>query len=149
VDTTVTPPEPRRSLAVVPLIADKRYYGETPARLPGVSGGGWEEQGASRPGGLGRQAGSGCVAAVRHTGEQPEPGHRSGLDPLEKSPGLRSDQPTRAGGDGEDAAHAVVEGDHQPEVRKRFAGNDPKAESNRGRGLPVVLVILWVEYGGV
>ena len=27
------PPEPRRSLAVVPLIANQRYYGETPARL--------------------------------------------------------------------------------------------------------------------
>jgi hypothetical protein len=25
--------EPRRSLAVVPLIRDKRYYGEAPARL--------------------------------------------------------------------------------------------------------------------
>ena len=27
------PPEPRRRLAVVPLIPDKRYYGESPASL--------------------------------------------------------------------------------------------------------------------
>jgi hypothetical protein len=32
---TVAAPDPHRSLPVVPLIADKRYYGETPVRLPG------------------------------------------------------------------------------------------------------------------
>jgi hypothetical protein len=35
--------DPHRSLPVVPLIGDKRYYGEAPARLPGRSGAGWEE----------------------------------------------------------------------------------------------------------
>jgi hypothetical protein len=29
----MTSPEPRRILAVVPLIPDQRYYGEDPARL--------------------------------------------------------------------------------------------------------------------
>ena len=38
-DTTIAPPEPRRSLAVAPLIGDKRCYGETPARPARDSGG--------------------------------------------------------------------------------------------------------------
>ena len=44
--TSVAAPEPHRSLPVVPLIADKRYYGEAPARPAGGSGAGWEEPGA-------------------------------------------------------------------------------------------------------
>src|ERR1039458_8093252 len=32
-DNSVASPEPRRNLAVVPLIADQRYYGEATARL--------------------------------------------------------------------------------------------------------------------
>ena len=40
-----TGPSPPRSLAVVPLIADKRYYGEATARPPGRSGAGLEQQG--------------------------------------------------------------------------------------------------------
>jgi hypothetical protein len=38
---------PPRSLAVVPLIPDKRYYGETPVGLAGGSGAGLEEPKAS------------------------------------------------------------------------------------------------------
>jgi hypothetical protein len=36
--TSQAPPESRRSLAVVPLIPDQRYYGETPAKLRRCSG---------------------------------------------------------------------------------------------------------------
>jgi hypothetical protein len=39
----------RRSLPVVPLIGDQRYYGEAPVRLPGGSGAGPEELGARGP----------------------------------------------------------------------------------------------------
>ena len=41
-DTPVTTPEPQGNLAVVPLIGDKRYYGEVPLRFrcsPGEIGG--------------------------------------------------------------------------------------------------------------
>jgi hypothetical protein len=44
--TSVTAPEPHRSLSVVPLIADKRYYGEAPGRPAGRPGAGLEEPGA-------------------------------------------------------------------------------------------------------
>ena len=44
--TSVAPPEPHRSLTVVPLIGDKRYYGEAPVRPAGGSGAGLEEPGA-------------------------------------------------------------------------------------------------------
>ena len=40
---SVAPPEPHRSLNVVPLTADKRYYGEAPVGLAGRSGAGFEE----------------------------------------------------------------------------------------------------------
>jgi hypothetical protein len=43
---SVAAPDIHGSLPVVPLIADKRYYGEAPARFPGGSGAGWEEPGA-------------------------------------------------------------------------------------------------------
>src|ERR1035441_2383777 len=39
---TVASPDTRRSLPVAPLIADKRCYGDSPARLPGRPGAGWE-----------------------------------------------------------------------------------------------------------
>jgi len=44
--TSVAPSEHHRSLPVVPLIRDKRYYGEAPGRPAGRSGAGLEEQGA-------------------------------------------------------------------------------------------------------
>ena len=44
--TSVAAPDPHGSLPVVPLIGDKRYYGESPARPAGGSGAGLEEPGA-------------------------------------------------------------------------------------------------------
>jgi hypothetical protein len=46
--TSVTPSEHHRSLPVVPLIPDKRYYGEAPGRPAGQSGAGLEEKGGQR-----------------------------------------------------------------------------------------------------
>jgi hypothetical protein len=77
--------EPHRSLAVVPLIPDKRYYGEAPVRPAGRSGAGLEEY---------RPRGSAFWGVKLGPERSPRRGKRSKGEPL---PGCRAH--ARARGD--------------------------------------------------
>ena len=74
-------PDTRRSLTVVPLIDDKRYYGEAPGRPTGSSGEGRRYRGLDD---WGCQAGLGWAAETREKDKGPEPGHCLARDPSGK-----------------------------------------------------------------
>jgi hypothetical protein len=80
--TSTAPPEPHGSLTVVPLIADKRYYGEAPVKFRcGPQGGrvqDWRKRGPEA-GLLGSQAGPGGLSERRETGDYPGTVRRSRL----------------------------------------------------------------------